>query len=95
VSLINFLLSRLTQTTTAPKVEEKKGGMFCGMSLSEALIAVGILALFFFFVVSPTLSISYLMLILFHQHFFLRPRLNLLLINNTPPPYFSERSSGL
>jgi hypothetical protein len=43
----------LQTSTSAAKVEEKKGGgIFCGMSLTEALIAVGILALFFFFVVS-------------------------------------------
>jgi hypothetical protein len=42
------------QTSTAPKVEEKKksGGIFCGMNLTEALIASFLLFLFVFFVVS-------------------------------------------
>jgi hypothetical protein len=51
--LLYIAFSLLQTSTSAPKVEEKKGGgIFCGMSLSEALIAAGILALFFFFVVS-------------------------------------------
>jgi hypothetical protein len=49
----NFVLHSALQTSTAPKVEEQKksGGIFCGMNLTEALIASFLLFLFVFFVV--------------------------------------------